>query len=400
LGVAPLNNFEVSIQHPGKGKSRWADTVCFSPDGDYLLTATRDETAQFWRVELSRESVRIARRGGPFRHQGRMRPRFSPDSKTLLTGGDDGSVRLWQVPTESSPEPVELWQTADLGPLTRLAISHDGKSFLAATEHGNIHLGRVVNGEIKHVLKHERLSDMAFSSQNRTVTTAGYDGMVRRWDVTSGKEIETERRKLLPPDVADEVSVSHDGQIVSMADASGRAQIYHVGGKTVDSMIRHEGRLWSATFSKSGRVLMTGSADKTARLWHTGTGLPLGKPLRYPQPASRADFTDDDALVVIGSDGHIARIWDVATSKPVGEALPHDNERIAVAMHPSGRYAATIDSGGITRIWKIPAAVEADVKRIVLWTQVITGMQLDKDDTVRRLGFEQWNQQRKRLEEF
>src|SRR5438876_9544144 len=48
----------------------------------------------------------------------------------------------------------------------------------------------------------------------------------------------------------------------------------------------------------------------------------------------------------------------------------------------------------------VPAPVEGEAERIVLWTQVITGMKLDDDGAVRVLDAPTWRQRRQRLEEM
>jgi hypothetical protein len=44
--------------------------------------------------------------------------------------------------------------------------------------------------------------------------------------------------------------------------------------------------------------------------------------------------------------------------------------------------------------------MEGEVDRIVLWTQVITGLELDADGLVRVLDTRTWQQRRQRLEEL
>jgi len=74
--------------------SRTVVTLCFSPDGERLVTASADGTARMW----------VAATGASFGlvlvHHGAVNSAcFSPDGKSVVTASDDGTARLWAIPT-------------------------------------------------------------------------------------------------------------------------------------------------------------------------------------------------------------------------------------------------------------------------------------------------------------
>ncbi|MFQ5735200.1 MAG: hypothetical protein ACE5KM_24980, partial [Planctomycetaceae bacterium] len=52
------------------------------------------------------------------------------------------------------------------------------------------------------------------------------------------------------------------------------------------------------------------------------------------------------------------------------------------------------------RLWKVPAPVQAEPERLILWVQVITGMELDESGVVRLLDAKQWHDRQQRLEQL
>jgi WD40 repeat protein len=122
--------------------------------------------------------------------------------------------------------------------------------------------------------------------------------------------------------------------------------------------MRHQGAVEAVAFSPDGRLALTGSPDKTARLWDPTRGSPVGPPLAHPHPVS------------------------------------------VVAFSPDGRTFLTGGQDKTARLWRVPAPVEGDVKRIVLWIQVHTGSELDADGKVRSLDAPTRQQRRQRLEEL
>ena len=56
---------------------------------------------------------------------------------------------------------------------------------------------------------------------------------------------------------------------------------------------------------------------------------------------------------------------------------------------------------GEARLWEVaPAPLEGSVERIVLWTQVITGMEVDPSGTPHVLDAPTWQQCSQRLKEL
>ena len=106
----------------------------------------------------------------------------------------------------------------------------------------------------------------------------------------------------------------------------------------------------------------------------------------------------DGRAVLTGSFDKTARVWDTVTGKPLGPALRHDGQIYAVAFSPDGQTVLTGSDDRTARLWEIPLPMVGEVERMVLWIQVMTGLELDSDGVVQVLDQQAWDQRRQRLQ--
>jgi WD40 repeat protein/serine/threonine protein kinase len=107
------------------------------------------------------------------------------------------------------------------------------------------------------------------------------------------------------------------------------------------ALLPHGDWVWAVAYSPDGKLCATGSRDRTARLWDTATGEPVGEPLQHDHAVWAVAFSPDGKRLLTGSgDDHngagAVRLWEVPTGKPLGQPF---------ACAPAGRFVAKLAFG-------------------------------------------------------
>jgi len=80
----------------------------------------------------------------------------------------------------------------------------------------------------------------------------------------------------------------------------------------------HTGSITDVAVSPDGSKIVSGSEDKTVRIWDVTTGAQVGEALQgHTDIVTSVVFSPDSSKVVSGSDDKTLRIWDVNTGTQV-----------------------------------------------------------------------------------
>jgi WD40 repeat protein len=144
-----------------------------------------------------------------------------------------------------------------------------------------------------------------------------------------------------------------DGRLVVTASADGTARVWDWRAKSVLAQLRGGSQpLSSASFSPNGRWVVTAGADGAARVWDwqaksVAAVLRAGR----PAPLSSATFSPDGSHVATaGADGTV-RVWSWQAGR-VDILLPHPAQVTSAAFSPADpSLLVTASTDGGARVW-------------------------------------------------
>jgi WD40 repeat protein len=147
-------------------------------------------------------------------------------------------------------------------------------------------------------------------------------------------------------------SFSPDGRRIVTGSNDKTARVWDAeSGKPMGEPVRHQREVYLASFSPDGRRIVTGSYDETARVWDAESGKPVGEPMRHENTVTAASFSPDGRRIITGSWDTTARVWDAESGKPVSEPMRHESAVNAASFSPDGRRIVTASNDNTARVW-------------------------------------------------
>ena len=119
--------------------------------------------------------------------------------------------------------------------------------------------------------------------------------------------------------------------------------------------IGHSAPVTSVEFSPCGRYVLSGSKDKTVKLWDIATGREIRTFKGHSDVVSSARFIPDGRHVVSSSWDKSIRLWDIATGLEVRVSEEHGYKVHAMVISRNGKYALSGSEDRSLILWHLPS---------------------------------------------
>ncbi|RKZ53210.1 MAG: hypothetical protein DRR16_03840 [Candidatus Parabeggiatoa sp. nov. 3] len=184
------------LKHTYRGHSGLVSSVRFS-SADYALSGSYDKTMRLWNNQSQTFEQRF--RGNS---DWVLSVAFSPNGQTVLSGSRDHKMRLWDI---NGSQVRTFWGQAYIHSVNFL----DGQRIVSGNGDGTVQIWDINSGRVSQTLRGHR--DAVFSvdvSQEGRLVSGSLDNTLRLWDTNTGQTLQTFKGHT---DDVYAVSFSHDG---------------------------------------------------------------------------------------------------------------------------------------------------------------------------------------------
>jgi eukaryotic-like serine/threonine-protein kinase len=371
------------------------NSLRFSQDGSLLLLAQSNSKTDLW--ELGTKPTRLRFIAG--HKEAITMALFRPggDGSLVVTASLDSTIRVWDRFNGKQVLILEGHESEVNG----IAITKNGRFLAAACSDGKIRIWDLTNGQMRRVLtgSRGRILTLAFTNDDQALITGTDNRTVRLWATAIGQELDRSAKPFAVSPIqsfkskAGPVYVGYipkkriivsssplfskaksiantrpfvkvaacenQGQntfLLGLTNGSIEAWVEDRPGKALRTLAGHKSMISALRSSTDGVQLLSGSHDKTMRLWDIASGRENQTFNGHKSPVTAVAFgLPGSMLAASGSSSGLVRLFSISSGK-IQKLLEGHRSRVNQLLFAGNRsnpWLLSCSNDGTIILWDV-----------------------------------------------
>ena len=277
---------------------------------------------------------------------------YHPQGK-LVAFGFGNEVRVFDPDKAEPGRPF-----AGKGRITALAFDPTGNWLaIASGEPGKLgtitahRFGALAELNLRFTAHTDTIYALAFAPDGKTLASAGYDRVIRIWDI-GHRELGTKRPDELDhprselKDHSDTIyglAFHPDGQLLASASADRAVKVWDVAtGTRLYTLGDSTDWVYALAWSPDKKHLAAAGVDKSIRVWEADRdgGKLVHAVFAHDRPVWRIGYTGDGKTLYSAGEDRVIKAWDAAKMVESQVLPPQADTILALAVRPDGKQLA------------------------------------------------------------
>jgi WD40 repeat protein len=350
-GESWLRPLTASLEPPGgpmlrtlRGHTEGIVTVAVTPDGQHVISGSRDKTVKVWEFISGREVYTLSG------HEARVSSvSVTPDGKYIFSGSWDNTIKMWDL-AKGLEIPTLIGHPEGI---TSLAVTPNGKYVVSGSADNTLKVWEAANGREVYALKgHEaRVTAVSVSPDGQYIISGSWDNTIKVWEVQSGLDVRTLEGH---SDGISSLAVTPNGKYIISGSRDNTIKVWDIyTGQEVRTLLGNESRVIAIAVTPDGQHIISGARDNTIKVWEIDSGREIRTLKGHTNWVWALAVTPDGQHIISGAWDHTLKVWDMTNDFKVPTKKGHTKWVSAVAVTPDGQFVVSGSGDSTLKVWDL-----------------------------------------------